>query len=310
MKTFSIANWMKRISRGPVCSLMRRDSKNQRLLDAILARFEDVMEQDSTRRRLLYPMAFTVVMTQEDFNEHQPALCFILPGLIDDFHESIARHRKGRDATPPSKSWYFQFSPCIDEVAIEGFKVERGNPIIISQLYNPDALTTGNVGASANTYASVGCLNSDMSRCAGINLDAISGIDMLSEGVFTWPFETRQSGLPTGFNGDYATLAYSTGRRNITYTMLDTVVDISGAGDPRRSRAVFKLESRTICNSHVQVKYDTDKRQFFIAAFAKTLLNETPLPISYGSNIHWHPLPNNSDIFVGDEISITFKRNV
>ena len=74
----------------------------------------------------------------------------------------------------------------------------------------------------------------------------------------------------------------------------------------RKGRSFFILESPDIKDSHVQIRYLPDDKNFQIAAYGPTRLNDRKIEESKGGDVKWYNLSNNSGIFINNEISVRF----
>ena len=70
---------------------------------------------------------------------------------------------------------------------------------------------------------------------------------------------------------------------------------------------ILIIKNKAVVPGHVQIRYDKDKNLFQLCAFEKTSLNHRILSLSEGGNLIWYNLAYNSDIFLNDEVNVTFK---
>lgn len=168
---------------------------NQILLDCMVRQFRFELEKESVGRRMLYPMAFRILMTPDDYNDRKHSLRFILSEIVAAFYGVIQeKSAKFHNFTPVSNKWYFCFMPFEgDPFESDGpseYIVTSGNPVVLASLYTSAInFDSPNVTAEANVKVSVVCNNSMVGNCANLNLAAIGRVDELDEGVFTFPFD-------------------------------------------------------------------------------------------------------------------------
>ena len=89
--------------------------------------------------------------------------------------------------------------------------------------------------------------------------------------------------------------------------MKDNLVHISGRNESRKGDSFFIIDSDTIMDSHVQIKYVDSEKKFQIAAYGPVRLNSRKIDESIGRNVKWYDLANNSSIFINNEINVKFK---
>lgn len=297
---------------------------NKILLKELVEHFNDQMEELSVGRRLLYPMSFNILMHPDDYNTAKESLPFVLPEVVAEFYASIKKKRdtynSGVNFAPPATYWFFQFSACqFGEKDGKEDIIRRGEIITTGSLTTFDIQKAqhGNVRQEANVHLSVKCQNSNTNE-NNINMDALLGMEILSEGSYTFNFDKNLSEDTTLITASsdmqrkgWATLRWAAegGGYNV-YEMMDDYIDISGNSDTRSTRNIVKIDSDAVSKSHVQIKYDKMTQTFALAAFAKTRLNAREVPLSYGGSLNWVTLSKfNSKIFLNDTISVEFNAN-
>lgn len=296
---------------------------NKVLLQELVTHFEQVMDEKSVGRRILYPMSFNILMHPDDYNETKESLPFVLPEVISQFYASIKKEKNkylnGVNYAPPATYWFFQFSACRfgEKDGQEGL-LERGKIITTGSLttFDIQKAQSGGVRSEANIHLSVKCQNSNTND-NNINMDALLGMDILSEGAYKFNFDKNMNEDTNVINAasttqekGWATLRWSEGANNMTYPMLDTYIDVSGSAETRKARNVCKIMNDAVAVSHVQIRYDQATQTFQLAAFAKTRLNSREVPLSTGGSPNWVSLPKfNSKLFLNDTVSIEFNAN-
>lgn len=297
---------------------------NKILLKELVDHFNEQMEELSVGRRLLYPMSFNILMHPEDYNSTKESLPFVLPEVVAEFYASIKRKRdtynSGVNFAPPATYWFFQFSAC--QIGAQAGKedfIKRGEIVTTGSLTTFDIhkAQQGNVRQEANVHLSVKCQNSNTND-NNINMDALLGMEILSEGSYTFNFDKNLSEDTSHITAasdtqrkGWATLRWAAenGGYNV-YEMMDDYIDISGKSDTRSTRNIVKIQSDAVSISHVQIKYDKLTQTFALAAFAKTRLNAREVPLSTGGAPNWVTLSKfNSKIFLNDTISVEFNAN-
>lgn len=292
---------------------------NKRLLKELVDHFRWMLEEESVGQRMLYPMAFKILLAPEDYNSRKQSLPFVLPEVVAAFYAIIdEKKNEYPDYTPPSRYWYFQFLPSqIDTIQTEGnshLTVRKGHITTVASLMTYD-IRSGNVSVDNNTRVSVKLDDSNVMNNVNINWDAIKAVDVIDEGTFIYNFDkslnqdTRhiiESSNMAQVSG-LAELSYSKGGKNYHYIMKDNLVHISGRNESRKGSSFFIIDSDTIMDSHVQIKYVDSEKKFQIAAYGPVRLNSRKIDESSGRDVKWYDLSNNSSIFINDEIKVRFE---
>lgn len=292
---------------------------NQRLLEELTAHFKAMLLEESVGQRMLYPMSFNILLDPSDYNDRKQSLPFVLPEVVASFYGIIDNMRdKFPNFDPPAKYWYFQFSACqLNEVQTDSSTpliVRKGHLTTVATLFTLNIKEVSNVSVEDNLRVSIKLDDSNVMNDVNINWSAIKSLDILSEGTFTYNFDetlsrnTQQIAEKSNVAEvvGLAKLSYSKNGRNIHYEMRDNLIHISGSNDSRNGRSFFKLESDTIVNSHVQIRYIPAEKRFQLAAFGPARLNSHEVAISNGGAIFWHDLADKSRIFINDEIAVSF----
>lgn len=296
------------------------DISNQKILKELEQHFTSVMKSESLGQRMLYPMAFTVLLHPDDYATRVPYLPHVVPEIVKAFYRIIEANKMiYPNFEPPAKYWFFQFSPCENGLlqfdGEENVELEKGKIMTIGTLTTFDINDTRSTAVDTNTRVSVKLENSNVNNNMNINRDAIRNLTTFGESTFTINFDSSlsqnqdrimQNSNLAEVNG-LAELSYSRGGRNYRFTMRDNLIHISGKNDMRKGREFFVIEEEeNIRNSHVQIRYLPDVKRFQIAAFGPTRLNSGKMEESSGGNVVWYDLANNSSIFINGLISVRF----
>ena len=292
---------------------------NTILLEELVEHFEQSMDKLSVRNRVLYPMSFNILMHPDDYNQTKDSLPFVLPEVIAEFYASIKKKCKnftnGYKADPPATYWFFQFSGCrICDDKGKDKLIERGRIITTGSLTTFD-FQKAQMSEEANVMLSVKCQNSNV-NANNINMQALLGMDIISEGTFRYNFDKNMNESTAGIRPaesnqikGYASLRWSEGYATKVYTMIDTYIDISGKDETRTSSNICRIDSDAVAVSHIQIRYNASSMTFEIAAFGKARLNTKALEVSVDNPI-WSPLPKtNSKILINDTVNVEFNAN-
>ena len=312
----------------------KRDLKyRQVLLDKIFEHFKERFEEESTDEDISYPVSFVIYLHPQDFKVREENFDKDVIASVTKFYRHINKHlaNPNDDFLPDSSYWLFQFVNFEGLAFIEGrdgeiLEVKKGEVVIVSSCRTTDFITD-NVQSGGNVkstyYPKGSAQNYDVSHES-----LLSMIDKLPNYKRRLKYfdDDRKKEKVTGKlvlpnsiqnteNEAYAILTCwekfigRDGSTGTQYFMVDKLISISGKDDMRNmARHIAKVNSDSVMDSHVQIKYIPETQQFKLAAFGNTKLNERVVELSSGGNIHWKDLSNNSDIFVNDEINIAFKK--
>lgn len=293
---------------------------NKVLFRELVAHFSSELEELSVEGRMLYPMAFNVLMHPDDYGPREESLPFVLPEVVSRFYKIIKERQSNYpDIRPPATSWVFQFSACelkeIEGRFGENKIIEKGKIMTTASLMTFDL--SANITTETNIRFSIKPQNSDPSRNRNINMEAIRNIEFRGNSTFSFAFDKNLDTNATTIMANsevasmkgLATLTYSKGGNKVHYDIRDNLIHISGNKDARKDRFVFKLDSDKISDSHVQIRHLPAESKFQIAAFGETRLNGRKVEPSEGGTLKWYDLANNSQIFMNDAVAVEFKIN-
>lgn len=287
----------------------------------LLEHFQSELEELSLGQRMLYPMSFNILMHPDDLAQVQQSLPFIFPEIVVQFYKVIeSRRQEYPKYKSPAKHWVFMVSSSeVDKIPTTAggeLLIQRGKLTTIATLYttnlnNNGGMSGGNVSVDQNVRVSVRLDNSNVTDYGDINID-MTEASILGQNKFIYPFNAN---LPSDSDdilsidkmNAIATLTYSMGGSNYTYLMKDPDIFISGKNDKRDDYDVLKIDNPNIMNTHAQIRFLSDTRKFQIAVYGKTRLNGRSLTETQDSNVIWHDLANNSDIFINDEVTLRFE---
>lgn len=297
------------------------DLSNKQILAELSTHFREVLKFESVGKRMLYPMSFNILMDPDDYAARIQALPFVLPEVVSTFYDIIKEMRvEYPNYTPPAKYWYFQFSACClssvpNSKGSTPLIIRKGHIATVAELLSPDIMgKANNTTIENNVKVSIKLDDSNVMTNTNVNMDAISKLDIISEGTFTYNFdyeltcdtEKIMENSNLAEKKGYAELSYSKGGHNIRFLMKDKLIHISGQNEQRQDRSFFIIDSPNILNDHVQIRYLAPEHKFQIAAFGPTRLNSYQLEKSSGGDVIWRDLANNSSIFINNEVRVNF----
>ncbi|MDR1763248.1 MAG: hypothetical protein LBR64_04760 [Dysgonamonadaceae bacterium] len=282
---------------------------NRVLYKELLDHFEAYIRSESVGRRMIYPMAFDVMLSENDYISRKDALKLVLPEVVDGFYEIV---RKYADRYPnfvaPANYFFFQFAKDREQ------KIEPGKMVVAATLHTLD-FSQITSSSEINVHVSVKPVNSDVDSLKNINKDILVGFDRLDEGVFKFDVKPELKSNPSNSshqspspNSEIADFSYSLQGATEHIRIKAHKVEFSGQRDTRKLGNIAIIKSDNVDIPHFTVLYSPQDNSFQLAAFGKTRLNQVPVPLSTGANLIWTPLPNNSTILLNDYIQLKFKK--
>lgn len=298
---------------------------NKMILKELTEHFTTMLDKESVGNRMLYPMAFNVLMDKDDYEDRKQAFPFVMPEVVKSFYKVIKSKRtEYNNYEPPATYWTFKFSACEagelqSDTSVLSL-IRKGHLTTVASLFTFDINDAkGNTMVKTNTRVSIKLDMSNVMTDQNVNWNAIKGLDVISEGSFTFKFDPGlgedSAAIVSNSNTTEVTgmaeLTYTLNGKIYHYVMQDTLIDISGNKETRKGRKFFVVDSPAVKDSHVQIKYLQTENKFQIAAFGKARLNGKALVESSGVPV-WFDLANNSNILLqGDDelenISVKFK---
>ena len=303
---------------------------NKLIANELVVHFTERLEEESFGQRMIYPMSFNILMHPDDFEDRKASLPFVLPEVVKQFYEVMKSKQTTYSEALPSMSpdWHFQFAAC--EVLPNDFfgsdnasspaSVQKGSLTITATLTS-QKLGGGGVSVEPNIKASLRTTNSLVGGNMNINWEALTKIEILADGVYSEKFDnsvfqnTNQPQNPKGNvpsapqpNNALGELSYVVDGQTFRYSITNEIVEITSKNDPRSGSNLFKIPGDKIGNPHVQIKYDRSASKFTIAAFKHTRVNCKLLEVSTSNDLRTYELPANSDMLLGEEMNVSFKR--
>lgn len=313
---------------------------NQKIYDELVALFETKLKEMSVGERMIYPMSFNVILHESDYQMLSGALPLVFEEVVKQYGNIIRKYtEKFPNNLNPARNWTFQVSGSSDDIPLsdeEVVEVRKGsiNIMEVGIFHEGASADTENI---QNVRVTVKPRNSVVYKNLNINMDVYRNIFPLAEGLMQYPFDrtvlqnnnsniAESSGAQNmhdsqsaaykvdnsavssvnNQNNAVASLSYSKNGRSYYYTMKTNLIHISGTNDQRQDESIFHVDSVGIKDSHVQIRYMPNDQIFQIISYGPTRLNGKKMTESSGAENGWIPLPNNSSIFINDELSVKF----
>lgn len=297
----------------------KSNSLNQKLFNEVQQCFENNLVRLSVGERMLYPMSFTILMHQNDYNEMENYLGFVLAEVVANNYRIMDKYSTlFPNFKNPAQYWFFNISGSkLSRIPIgdgQYLDIRRGMFTLIAHLFAANYDQQNNVTTTHDLRVSVRIKNSHVYSDVNLNPDVLNEFEILAPGVFKFPFDKS---LPKDSNkilegsnvseiNGLAVLSYAKEGSIVYFTMRDRLIHISGRNEKRKG-PYFILESDNIIDSHVQIKYIPSEKKFQLAAFGPTRCNSKNIELSSGGNVKWTDLSNNSSIFINEEIKVRFE---
>jgi len=276
---------------------------------------------------MLYPTCFRIYLHPTDFNGRKDAFNVIARNLADDFNEfNRAKLHEYQDNKPHATHWLFQFVKLSEDSAIgDADCVEMGDVYIISTLYSQD-FSKGENNVNIGEVRGV-TLTKQNKRSANpqqrnnVNEKAFFDVDMLDANRYRINITEGYGRVTITPNSDAQTqtqlpegeiLAHLVCDKNFIsgnkagnkYNITTSQVEISGKNDTRSGAQWIKVDSDTLPDSIVHIKYENNK--FWLAVFGKVRLNGMLVKESKGGDLHWELLSDKARMMINDEVAIEF----
>ena len=157
---------------------------NEYILHSLVKRFKTELKNSSVRHQMIYPMTFTVVMHNDDYQNHIVHINLFIGQVVECFYEIILKYKtKYPIYINPAKYWTFRFIPCLTtemELGGKSIPVQQGKIFILtSPLDITDEKFKGN-----NINVSLPIGKSAKLQEANINLDAFKNFVGIGQPIF------------------------------------------------------------------------------------------------------------------------------
>lgn len=304
---------------------------NTLIMRELVANFTERLEEESVGSRMIYPMSFNILMHPDDYSDRKDSLPFSLPEVINEFYKVMLSKKNKYPTILPSMAteWFFQFAAC--ELSCDDFvggdndvnlKIEKGHLAVAATLTTKKLGQGSGVVVEENIKASLRTTNSQVGGNQNINWEALAKLDIKADGVYSQKFDSsvfaeteakpQQGGkapAQSPHGGAIGELSYVVGGQTFRYAMTGETTTVTGKSDTRTGANFFKIDGDGVKSPHILVKYESDKNDFKILAYAKTRVNGKLMQLSTTDELCWYTLPTNSEILLGDEINLTFKKS-
>ncbi|RRB00051.1 FHA domain-containing protein [Larkinella rosea] len=302
---------------------------NTRILNELIASFEDSLQRESVGKSMLFNAHFLIILHPDTYEARQNAFPVIVNEAVDAFKNRIeSKKEQFENIVPVASSWYFKFG---------GGREFGGEPIGPADVKVVGALTgilPGNEQAQSADRIHVTRRVKQTNRFEKVDIDfnTFQHIDFREPGAFVVKFRfeipkaptARPStaasapqpapGLPRSHGAGLAQITHYIAELNKedSYLMRDREIVVARK-EPENQHFpnYLLLESAYVSNPHARIRYNDELQHFQIASFSRneTRVNEQLIPRSEPANPHWYTLPDQAQILLNSMVTLTFQRH-
>ena len=307
-----------------------KELTNEEIMNVMVKRFEWEVKHRSVGNRMIYPMTFTVVMHNNDFEGRMIELQMVMPEVVHKFYEIILKYKdKFKNYINPADYWTFRFIPSMSEEMELGGKsihVEEGKLFVITNISDEKdtddagenmlvSMPVDKTGVVKKVNINLAAFGKFVSKDEPITIDwtdpdkAVNGVENtpLASNVFTesekkpvvsagnpisYSDLTDMGSIFKGFNkgNDTFILAYKLNGELYTYEINSNECMVSGEGADNTKPDIFVVKSGKVKSPHLRIRKNFAENKYYVAAFAPTSIEEVQLPVSTPDAPKWVPL--------------------
>ncbi|MGA0555293.1 FHA domain-containing protein [Larkinella sp. VNQ87] len=302
---------------------------NTRILNELVASFEDSIQRESVGSSLLFNAHFLIILHPETYEERQNAFPVIVNEAVNAFTAIIQAQKSHYERIAPvAASWFFKFG---------GGREFGGEAITPGDLKVVGALTgilPGNSPAPSVDSLRVTRRVKQTNRYEKVDIDphTFQHIDFREPGAFVVKFSfdttaktarqpptvpdnaTRNAPAPLRNPGSgLARIEYYMAELNKedVYTMRDREIVVARKEtDNQHFPNYLLVESAYVSNPHARIRFNDDTQSFQITSFSRneTRVNEQLIPRSEPASPQWFNLPDKAQILLNSMVTLHFQR--
>ena len=315
-------------SKGNEINIKKDLAYRQVLLDQIFEEFKKRFEEETTTVSISYPVSFAIYFHPDDYLLREGNFGRDVIDAVTLFYKHINKNLENPSDNyqPDYPYWSFQFinsqgSSVVDTIG-RTIEIEKGTVAILSDVRTNDfsdsiqnsntIKSTFRAKDSAKQYALsneslIAMLNKSPNRKWGLKYfdedrkkEQVTGkptnpeISHSAEGEALAVLQCDDKFVGKNGKGD-------------KFYMFERTIEISNK-EAQSENHIARVDKNNLENPHIIIKYIPEIKMFQLAAYGDTKLNERPVKISRGGDVHWENLSNNSDILINNEIGITFSK--
>lgn len=302
---------------------------NKRILDELVASFEDSIGRESVGSSMLFNAHFLIILHPETYEARQNAFPVIVNEAVDAFKQCIDQQRERYErVSPVASSWFFKFG------AGREFGGEPVGPADVKVVGALTGILPGNAQGQSAEKLNVTRRVKQTNRYEKVDVDlhTFQHIDFREPGAFVVKFNFQlpapasqrvpvvgatasgSPALPRSLSGGLAEINYYIAELNkeATYLMRDREIVVARKEpDNQHFPNYLLVESAYVSNPHARIRYNDATSSFELASFSRneTRVNEQLIPRSEPASPQWYSLPDNAQILLNSMVTLNFQRN-
>lgn len=285
---------------------------NQVVMNELAKNFEMKLKEVSFDEIVTFPMSFTVIMNDTDYQLVKDYTPLLAEQAVKTFYKVIEKNMtEGRICKNLATYWNICFVPCYGEESEMNGEVIYTKPGMIQTLSSVhDTVLKKDEGEEGGSQFTVTVSGSAFYGDVNINKEALKNLTLVDKTHFRIPWTplgsmpvqpTNVAHKPAGI-----TVAKLIGQ-GLEFSLQSGTYMISGASETRNEHNIFKVNNDYVMKGHVHIQYIEKDNKFKIAAFSDTTLNGEDLPLSKPGDIRWMDLANGATLELAGEVELSFK---
>lgn len=301
-------------------------------IDLIVDNFRNELNRQTTRRGLLFPTSFTVLMHQDDYAAQSEAFPMSVQEIIQGFNEVVSEFLPRYPSyRAHAYNWFLHFICIGNDVELpEDMGVSApgpGDPVVLMKLYSTDPSVQDSTAGAGRQVTTVRTKNSQITLPNGLNMAAFPGVVTINRDQFRIPIVNftsvgrtgGEAGTPSRPINENPTTApigprlkavlghmlMADGTEISSFRMHPSGVEIHGQSAPPHAtsegRAV-RVNVPGLLSPHAVIKQEANGR-YSITAYGPIRLNER---LFEGDATKRYELYNNSTIMLADSVQLVF----
>lgn len=306
---------------------------NKRILDELIACFEDSIHRESVGESLLFNAHFLIILHPDLYEERLNALPVVVDEAVTAFTTRISALKGSyRRVMPVASGWFFKFGAGRE---FDGEDITPDTIKVIGALTGLLPETAQPVPASASVNVTRRVKLTNRYEKGDIGLNTFQAIDFREPGAFVvrfppaWltgttvatpaPFPVVTAKSPSALPGSgdtaLAQIGYylaETNEENV-YLMHDREIVIARKEPENEHFPNYLLiPSGYVSNPHARIRFHAPVHAFQLASFSRneTRINEQLVPRSEPANPTWCDLPGRAQILLNSLVTLTFQSNL
>lgn len=294
----------------------KKKINNADILEYVTEHFKAEMMDKSFKNVITFPMSFTVILNQRDYDTFKDYSRIVSKHIVLSFYEAIKEvMTEGKVCEPLATYWNISFLQCDDEpleVNDKIVQVEEGDYYICSTVHDKltDQVATSKTGGSTISVSKGG---STLFANVNINKESLDSLRIIDDTHIQMDWDDRMSEVYISGTPATPKVSIAVGKlcsQGKEYMIQGGTTILSGAKETRKDKNIIKVNSVFVQNGHVQIQYMDKEDKFKIAAFAETELNGVPMPVSTSNDKQWKDLQDGMVIDLAGDVTLTFKKMI